>query len=86
MPLHHMGELFVTVLSIDIATIRTAFPDRRIVAHGQGWQATWRHVEDVTPCPRRAAVGRPELTASTPAHLAVQLAALDFSLGITPTS
>lgn len=79
----------MTVLSIDIdiAATRAAFPDWRIVAHGQGWRATWRHVENVTPRPRLfAAVGQPELTASTPAHLALQLAALDFPLGITPTS
>lgn len=75
------------VLPIDIALLRETFPDWRIVADGQAWRATRRHTDDMTCCLQRfAAVGRPELTASTPADLAIQLAALEYPLGITPMS
>lgn len=76
----------MTVPSIDIALLRATFPDWRIVAHGQAWRAT-RHAGDVAACSHRfAAVGQPELTASTPVDLAIQLAALEYPLGITLTS
>jgi hypothetical protein len=75
------------VLPVDITLLRETFPDWRIVAHGRAWRATRQHAEDLAACSHRfAAVGRPQLTASTPAELAVQLAALEYPLGITPTS
>jgi hypothetical protein len=77
----------VTVPSLNIALLRATFADWHIVAHGQAWRATRQHAENVTACSHRfAAVGQPELTASTPADLAIQLAALEYPLGITPTS
>jgi hypothetical protein len=75
------------VLPVDIAFLRETFPDWRIVTDGQGCGATRRYADDMTGCLHRfAAVGRPELTASTPADLAIQLAALEYPLGITPMS
>jgi hypothetical protein len=79
-------ELTVSVLPVDIALLRAAFPDWRIVARDRAWQATRRQTGDVTSCPDRfEALGRPELIASTPADLAVQLAALEYPLGISTT-
>jgi hypothetical protein len=77
----------VPVLPVDIALLREAFPDWRIFADGHAWRATRRDADDVTNCWHRfAAVGQPELTASTPADLAIQLAALEYPLGITRMS
>lgn len=75
----------MSVLPVDIVLLRAAFPDWRIVARDQVWQATRQHADDVSGRPDRfEALGRPELIASTPADLAVQLAALEYPLGITP--
>jgi hypothetical protein len=77
-------ELTVSVLPVDIALLRAAFPDWHIVARDRAWQATRRQTGDLTSClPRFEALSRPELIASTPADLAVQLAALGYPLGIT---
>jgi hypothetical protein len=77
----------VTVPPLDIAHVRAVFPDWRIFARGRGWCATRRQAETVTDCPDRFdALGRPEVTTATLADLAVQLATLEYPLGITPTS
>ncbi len=74
-------------LPLGVALLRATFPDWRIIDGGEHCFAIRRHVESVTACSHRsAAIGRQVLTASTPADLAIQLAALEYPLGITPTS
>lgn len=72
----------MAVLPLDIALIRAAFPDWRFLACGQ----TWRAIPVSTCSGRFAALGQPKLTDSTLDGLAIQLAALEYSLGVTPTS
>jgi hypothetical protein len=74
----------VIVLLVDVAQVRAAFPDWRIITRGTTWQAIRR---TVPTCPARfAALGRPMLTADSLGDLAIQLAALECSLGIAPMS
>jgi len=74
-------------LPIGVARLRATFPDWHIIDDGERCFAVRRHVESVIACPHRlAAVGRHALTASTLANLATRLAALEYPLGITPTS
>ena len=72
------------VLPPDAALLRAVFPDWRIFAESQAWHATLSRATPQSGSGRLAAVGRQELTASTPAALAIQLAALEYPLGITP--
>jgi hypothetical protein len=77
----------VTALPLDIAMLRAAFPGWLIVADGEAWRATREQADAATAhFDRFAAFGQPELTAHTPGELAVRLAALEYSLGMTPTS
>lgn len=71
-------------LPIDIALLRATFPDWRIIEGRQACFAIKR--ADALDCSRFAALGRPMLAAGTLAALAIQLAALEFPQGITPTS
>lgn len=74
----------MSMLPIDIASLRTTFPDWRIIeGHRMCW-AIRRH-EVMPGSSRIAAIGRPVILASTLTALAIQLAALDCPLGITPT-
>jgi hypothetical protein len=77
----------VTALPLDITMLRTAFPDWLIIAYGEAWRATRQQTGAAAArFGRFAAVGQPELTAHTFGELAVRLAALEYSLGMTPTS
>jgi len=77
----------VTALPLDITMLRAAFPGWLIVAYGEAWRATKQQAGAATGhFDRFAAVGQPELTAHTPGELAVRLAALEYSLGITLTT
>jgi hypothetical protein len=76
----------VPELPVDVPLLREAFPDWLIVTDGMAWRATRRHAEATGRTGRFVAVGRPELAATTPADLAIQLAALEYPLGITPMS
>lgn len=76
----------MTVLPLDVALVRAAFPDWHIVAPGQAWRAIQHRCAKSTCSGRLAALGQPELTDSTLDGLAIQLAALEYSLGITPMS
>ncbi|HXL91794.1 MAG TPA: hypothetical protein VN969_22845 [Streptosporangiaceae bacterium] len=73
------------VLPFDAALLRAVFPDWQILAQGPVWHAARRPVAGAGSG-RLEAVGQPELTASTPAALAIQLATLECPLGITPVS
>jgi hypothetical protein len=80
-----MGEPTVTLLPIDVASLRAMFPDWRIIEGRRALFAIRQHIE--AGCSRRlAAVARPVLTANAPIDLAIQLAALEHPLGIAPTS
>jgi hypothetical protein len=84
---HRWESRPVIDLPIGVALLRVTFPDWHIIDDGGQCLAARRHAGSVTGCPHRfAAVGRPVLMASSPADLAIRLAALEYPLGITPAS
>jgi hypothetical protein len=76
----------VLALLVDVVQVRAAFSDWRIVARGKTWRAIRRQSATSACSGRFAALGRPELTVASLDDLAIQLAALEYSLGITPMS
>lgn len=75
------------MLPIDAAALSAAFPDWRISENGETCQAIGQQPESGAGCSRRvAALGKRELTSDSLSGLAVQLAMLEFPLGITPAS
>lgn len=80
----HLGEPAVNLYPINGASLGAAFPDWYILGDSEAWCAIRQPAD--APCSHRfAPVDRPVLTASTPTALAIQLAALECPLGITPT-